>query len=218
MCLPRFLLVVSEAHTVIRKVVFRSCLIGLLGLRQPYSKRFVVNSVMLHVIMAKLNLLLLFLPLILADCPVSVTLALSDTSKVELSPGEFVDPVAVPVYPGWVTIDGATWMWKDLSHATAQYKFVSTFTIAEWKLPYVTSARLQLAVDDYYTLIFNGKTVAPRVEDVNYFFTHIMEYDLKDMLIGSAEDGDGRVNTLEVIADNTIANCGVAYKLEATFN
>ena len=179
--------------------------------------------------MSRLPVLFVFLPLVFAACPASVLMATSDTSKVELSPQSFADPVTLLPHPLWVHMDGASWVWTDTFCApsaennyewqdtqclASSAKFVSTFFLPEWKRGKIESLTLSVTGDNTYEIVFNGNVIAPSSSG---WYTWIAKYQLKDLFLGS----DGRIgkqeNRLEIMVNNTDGPGGLAFKVEMTY-
>lgn len=164
--------------------------------------------------MCKLPLLLLLLPLTLAECPVAAILSNSDSSKVEDSLGNLRDALVVVPSPLWTSMEGAHWVWSDLNESLGTQKFVATFTLDEWKRDHLTSLKLYIATDDSNTVVFNGKTL-----NTDWFggFGEYYAFDLKDTYLGSTPEATVE-NRLEISVLNVVGPGGLLYKVEATYN
>ena len=175
--------------------------------------------------MAKISALLLLLPLILADCPVSVILTKSDQSRFETSPGEYSPAVILVRHPDWTDVPNVNWVWVSDAGTPAAtggnwdysqcvkgtYTFINTFTLAEWKRSHISSLGLSILVDDAFKVTFNGELLTP--DWVSGFPT----YELKEKYLGSTA-GDTRENKILVEANNPAGPGGLILKVEVTYN
>ena len=181
--------------------------------------------------MAKLHAVLLLLPLVLSECPANIILAISDNAKFVNSENNLQDSFMVMRNPAWVGMEGANWVWVSTIGAPSEangwtwvdseavfgtYTFIGTFTLAEWKRPYLSSLTLSIAADERYSVTLNGEVIEPG--SANYHWDSVGQYELKDKFLGSNQQGDGIVNTLEVVVSDDAGPGGVVYKVEATFN
>ena len=155
-----------------------------------------------------------------SGCPPSVIVASSDTSKVELSPGQYMDAILVTKHPIWPSLDGANWVWANTdcqpSEATnwewpncggSTYKFVSTFTLPEWMRNRMVSLTLTVDADNLHVVDFNGVNLTPQVSGRT-------SHELKDIFLGSTGHGGILINKLEITATNTDGPAGLIFKVQ----
>ena len=159
-------------------------------------------------------LVLLLLPLALADCPVSMVLTKSDTCKLQKLDGHLYDIVFVTPHPAWTSMEGAHWVWSDNNESVGTQTFVGLFSLAEWKRPYLTSLTLSIAVDNSAKILLNGVQLNT---DGAGGFDRYLTYELKDKYIGTSAQSSF-VNMLAVEAYNADGPGGVIFKIEATYN
>lgn len=179
--------------------------------------------------MSKLFVLFAVLPLVFGACPGSVIMASSDTSLIEVSPGVYANPVKLIPHPLWAVIDGASWVWIDTICAPAaannyewqnaeclnrNLKFISNFTLPEWKRNKIESLALYAAVDTNYEIVFNGNVISPMPSGI---FNFIKKFELKDLFLGSTGRRGIQENILEVTAANPDGPNGVVFKVEMTY-
>jgi hypothetical protein len=132
-----------------------------------------------------------------ATCPVPPQCTSNEPMVIYSTAGDEVNTestaVATWVHPLWATIPGATWIWHEaqVSNPTSDQTDVFTKTINV--TGNVTSASIDIASDNGYTLKINGVTIADNItEEHNY--GSVVTYAITNLTTGS--------NTLEITVKN----------------
>ena len=164
--------------------------------------------------MSKLYLLLLLLPVALANCPVAVILSKSDICKYVDNQGNRNDPVFMTPHPAWTSIPDARWVWSDYREEVVTKTFEGTFILDEWKREYITSLALFIAVDNSANIYFNGERLSISGQGS---YGQYLTYELKDKYLGATQD-NRVVNKLTVDVYNAGGPGGLIYKIIVAYH
>ena len=154
------------------------------------------------------------------DCDPTGSSVVSDTSNTVVGDEDGFSVALTFIHSAWTaSIPGATWIWEEnpvQSPTTDEtYTFVKTFNVSGT----VTSAVIDIATDNFYTLKINGVTIGSEQANENNFQLATQDQYVVTNLVTGA-------NTIEVIATNKgLANstpasnpAGVLYKLTYVAN
>ncbi len=131
------------------------------------------------------------------QCPVSLTIVSDASTTVDEQGGSAADLVTF-IHPAWTaSIAGASWIWGDDPvadpAATTTYTFTRTFN---WNgSASTTSALLEVAADNSYTVTLNGTGVGTSTDGNNFALGTQDSYDISSMLVNGT-------NTLQISVTN----------------
>ncbi|TSC62756.1 MAG: hypothetical protein G01um101448_458 [Parcubacteria group bacterium Gr01-1014_48] len=140
-----------------------------------------------------------------ASCTPYTTTVVSDGTTVTV--GGVSTDVLVPVGAWTASIPGASWIWANPADAGTEM-FDKTFTFPGA----VTSATLDIAVDNTYSVTLNGNAVGSDLTEFNFTLAGQDSYSV------SAASFIGGTNTLKVTANNLTLIGGDGDAVEAPYS